>query len=252
MRQHAPRRSAAVAASRSRLGIPADAPVVGSIFRLNEEKRPFLWIETAREVAELRPDCHFVIFGAGPMRAKVHVAAGSSGLGGNLHCPGTIADTALGLSLLDLFLLTSRAEGTPNVVLEASALGIPVVATEAGGTREAIDEGVTGYLVEPAEPAVIAKRIAQVLQAADWRARVQAAGPAFVARRFGLDRMISETLALVWPAAGLRRQAAGRTSAASAGWSTHMRNHSSSISSAHSRVLMLIAPLTCSSSSRCT
>ena len=186
----------AVAALRSRLGIPADAPVVGSIFRLNEEKRPLLWIETAREVAKLRPDCHFVIFGAGPMRADVDVAAGSSGLGGKLHCPGTIADTALGLSLLDLFLLTSRAEGTPNVVLEASALGIPVVATEAGGTREAIDEGVTGYLVEPAEPAVIAKRIVQVLQAADWRARVQAAGPAFVKRRFGLDRMISETLAL--------------------------------------------------------
>jgi glycosyltransferase involved in cell wall biosynthesis len=193
MRRAAP---PAVAALRNRLGIPPDAPVVGSIYRLSEEKRPLLWIETAREVAKLRPDCHFVIFGAGPMRAEVDVAAGRSGLGRNLHCPGTIADTALGLSLLDVFLLTSRAEGTPNVVLEASALGIAVVATAAGGTREAIDEGVTGYLVEPAEPAVIAKRIAQVLQAADWRARVQAAGPAFAERHFGLDRMISETLAL--------------------------------------------------------
>jgi glycosyltransferase involved in cell wall biosynthesis len=193
MRRSAPQ---AVAAQRARLGIPPDAPVVGSIYRLNEEKRPLLWIETAREVAKLRPDCHFVIFGTGPMRAEIEVAAGRSGLGGKLHCPGTIADTALGLSLLDVFLLTSRAEGTPNVVLEASALGIPVVATAAGGTREAIDEGVTGYLVEPAEPAVIAKCIGQVLQAVDWRARVQIAGPAFVERRFGLDRMIAETLAL--------------------------------------------------------
>jgi glycosyltransferase involved in cell wall biosynthesis len=169
---------------------------LGSIFRLNEEKRPLLWIETAREVAKLRPDCHFVIFGAGPMRGEIETAAGRSGLGGNLHCPGTIADTALGLSLLDVFLLTSRAEGTPNVVLEASALGIPVVATAAGGTREAIDEGVTGYLVEPAEPADIAKRIVTILHDEAWRTGVRIAGPEFVMRCFGLDRMIAETLAL--------------------------------------------------------
>jgi glycosyltransferase involved in cell wall biosynthesis len=186
----------AVAGLRARLGIPPGVPVVGSIFRLNEEKRPLLWIETAREVANVRPDCHFVIFGSGPMRKAVETAADSEGLAGKLHCPGTIADTALGLSLLDAFLLTSRAEGTPNVVIEASALGIPVVATAAGGTREAIEEGVTGYLIDSAEPAVIAKRIVQILQAADWRASVQTAGPAFVERRFGLDRMIAETLAL--------------------------------------------------------
>jgi len=186
----------AVAGLRARLRIPLGAPVVGSIYRLSDEKRPLLWVEAAREVAKTRPDCHFVIFGSGPMRKQIEAAAGRGGLRRNLHCPGTIADTALGLSLLDVFLLTSRAEGTPNVVLEASALGVPVVATEAGGTREAIAEGVTGYLVEPAEPAAIAKRIVLILQDEDWRARVQVAGPELVARRFGLDRMIAETLAL--------------------------------------------------------
>jgi glycosyltransferase involved in cell wall biosynthesis len=186
----------AVAQLRARLGIPPDAPVVGSIYRLSEEKRPLLWIETAHEVGKIRPDCHFVIFGSGSMRKEIEVAAGRAGLAGNLHCPGTIADTALGLSLFDVFLLTSRAEGTPNVLLEASTLGIPVVATEAGGTREAIAEGVTGYLIEQAEPAVIAERILHILQAEDWRAGVQIAGPDFVQRRFGLDRMIAETLEL--------------------------------------------------------
>jgi len=186
----------AVARLRARLGIPPDAPIVGSIYRFNEEKRPLLWIETAREIGKIRRDCHFVIFGSGPMRKEIEAAVTRAGLAGNLHCPGTIEDTCLGLTLFDVLLLTSRAEGTPNVVLEASTLGVPVVATEAGGTREAIEEGVTGYLIERAEPTLIAKRILQILQDENWRAEVKLAGPNFVTRRFGLDRMIAETLEL--------------------------------------------------------
>jgi glycosyltransferase involved in cell wall biosynthesis len=186
----------AVARLRGHLGIPPDAPVIGSIYRFNEEKRPFLWIETAREVVKIRRDCHFVIFGTGPLRKEIEAAAARAGLAAFLHFPGSIADTALGLSLFDVFLLTSRVEGTPNVVLEASSLGLPVVATDAGGTREAIDEGVTGYLIEQADPAVIADRLLQILQAKEWRIGVQITGPSFVARHFGLDRMIAETLDL--------------------------------------------------------
>jgi glycosyltransferase involved in cell wall biosynthesis len=181
---------------RARLGIPPGAPVIGSIYRFSEEKRPLLWIETAIEVAKARPDCHFIIFGSGPMRKRVEILGRRGRLVKKLHLPGAISDTALGLSLFDVLLLTSRAEGTPNVVLEASALGIPVVATEAGGTREAIEEGVTGYVIEQAQPSVIANAVLQVLQAPDWRARLENAGPDFVQRRFGLDRMIAETLRL--------------------------------------------------------
>ncbi len=193
MRRADPR---AIAALRARLGIPPEAPVVGSIFRLSEEKRPLLWIEVARKVAKRRPDCHFVIFGSGPLLNEIETAADRNGLAGNVHCPGMILDVAGGLSVFDVFLLTSRAEGTPNVVLEASALGVSVVATDAGGMREAIEEGVTGFVVQPADAAVIAERILQILQAPDWRARARTAGPHFIERRFGLDRMIAETLKL--------------------------------------------------------
>ena len=74
------------------------------------------------------------------------------GIGECFHTPGTIENTETGLSLLDVFLLTSAFEGTPNVVLEATCLGVPVVATEAGGTREAIEEGVTGHVVRRPTP----------------------------------------------------------------------------------------------------
>jgi glycosyltransferase involved in cell wall biosynthesis len=185
-----------VAALRARLGIPPDAPVVGSIYRLHEEKRPLLWIETAREIARRVPDCHFVLFGSGLMRKQVEAAIEATGLSQSLHWAPVIEDAALGLSLFDVFLLTSRVEGTPNVLIEASSLGIPVVVTDSGGSREAVEEGVTGYVLASPDPAAIAERVLGVLQARDWRAAVATAGPAFVQRRFGLDRMIEETMML--------------------------------------------------------
>jgi glycosyltransferase involved in cell wall biosynthesis len=137
-----------------------------------------------------------VIFGAGPLQEKSLALAARRGLGARLHFPGTISDAALGLSLLDAFLLTSRFEGTPNVVLEASILGVPVVATEAGGTREAIAPGVTGLLVEEHDLRRIADAVLSILSDPAWAPRAREEGPRFVAERFGLARMLDETLRL--------------------------------------------------------
>jgi glycosyltransferase involved in cell wall biosynthesis len=186
----------AVAELRARLGIPPGVPVVGSIYRFFPEKRPLLWLEVALAVARVRPDCHFVVFGDGPLRHTTEVAARRSAVAKTFHSPGGIDEVATGLSLLDVFVLTSKFEGTPNVILEASLLGVPVVATEAGGTRETIDQGVTGYVVDPPDPAAIADRVLRALEQSPWRARVRTEGPIFIERRFGLGRMIDETLAL--------------------------------------------------------
>ena len=161
-----------------------------------------LWVEAAAEIAKHRPECHFVVFGDGPLQQAARNAAREFGMGECFHTPGTIENTETGLSLLDVFVLTSAFEGTPNVVLEATCLGVPVVATEAGGTREAIEEGVTGHVVAAAEPAEIAKRVLAVLGDAQWRSRVKIEGPRFVEERFGLGRMIKETLALYGPNEG--------------------------------------------------
>jgi glycosyltransferase involved in cell wall biosynthesis/2-polyprenyl-3-methyl-5-hydroxy-6-metoxy-1,4-benzoquinol methylase len=184
---------------RAALGIPETAPVIGSVFRLYDEKQPLLWVETAALVARARPDCHFVIVGAGPLRGAVLKRAHQGGFAERLHCPGTSAEASGYLSIFDVFLLTSRAEGTPNVVLEASLAGVPVVATAAGGTAETIDDGVTGLLVRDASAATLAARLLEVLDDAAWRESVEEAGPAFVNRCFGLERMVEETLAVYGP-----------------------------------------------------
>ena len=182
-----------VQALRARLGLATETRVVGSIFRFYAEKRPELWIETACEVARRLPDCHFVIFGDGPMKQSVAQAARNSGFENRLHLPGTIDDVASALASFDVFLLTSELEGTPNVVLESSLLGVPVVATDAGGTRETIRDGVTGYVVV-AQARALADKIVAVIDDDKWRAQARHTGPTFVNEQFGLKRMIDETL----------------------------------------------------------
>ena len=185
----------AIAALKAKLGIPDNATVVGSIFRFYAEKQPLLWVETAARVSVLHSNCHFVVFGEGPLQAEALVAATKCGLAGRVHFPGNIENSELGLSLFDVFLLTSKFEGTPNVVLEASLLGIPVVATDTGGTREAIEDGKTGYVAR-ADSNELARHVLNVLDDASWRSKVTIAGPAFVKERFGLARMLDETLTL--------------------------------------------------------
>lgn len=186
----------AVEALRRSVGVPEGAPVIGAVFRFYDEKRPLLWVETASIVARQNPDCHFVVFGTGPLRGEMEKAAAAAGFADRLHLPGTITETSVGLSMFDAFLLTSSFEGTPNVVLEASILGIPVVATDAGGTREAVSEGVTGSVAPRADPQLLADRLLGILSDPARWSQVRRTGPSFVESRFGLDRMLRETLAL--------------------------------------------------------
>ncbi|WP_295392834.1 glycosyltransferase [uncultured Thiodictyon sp.] len=181
---------------RAALGVPEGAPLVGSVFRLYDEKRPLLWVEMAALVARSHPAAHFVVFGTGPLQARARALGNRRGLGERLHLPGTTQEPQLAMSAMDLFVLTSSFEGTPNVVLEAQLLGVPVVATEAGGTREALDQGRTGWLVEQPTPAALAERVLAVLADPTWRERARTEAPRFVATRFGLQRMIDETLGL--------------------------------------------------------
>jgi glycosyltransferase involved in cell wall biosynthesis len=185
-----------VASFRIALGIPNAAPVVGSVFRLYDEKRPLLWVEMAAQVGRQYPNAHFVIFGTGPLRDQVRAMAEQYNIGGRFHLPGTTQKPHLAISAMDVFVLTSCFEGTPNVILEAQLLGVPVVATDAGGTREALDQGQTGWLVEDATPTALADRVLTVLADPEWRARARDGAPRFVAERFGLERMIQETRAL--------------------------------------------------------
>ena len=105
-------------------------------------------------------------------------------------------DPRVALAVMDVFLLVSRAEGLPNVLIEAQAQGVPVVTTAAGGAAEAVDPGRTGFIVPEANPSELASAVICVLDDARWSDAARRHGPSFAATRFGLTSMIHETLRL--------------------------------------------------------
>lgn len=185
-----------VSTYRDSLGIPPNAPVVGSIFRFWEEKRPMLWLKAAREIAKLVPDAHFLLIGEGPMRKEMERFVRKTGLENKVRMPGARTDIATPLSSMTAFVLTSKFEGTPNVVLEAQWLGLPVVATDAGGTREAIEEGITGWCCNTPDAAEIAAKTKDVLSDGSFLQQSRERGPRFVDREFSMNNMIDRTLSL--------------------------------------------------------
>jgi glycosyltransferase involved in cell wall biosynthesis len=186
----------AVKAFRAVLGIPGEAFVVGGVFRLEAEKRPLLWIDTAAAVARRVPDAWFVIFGQGSLLEQMRAAAERSGLAGRLIMPGLTDDILLVMSTIDVLLLTSFGEGLPNVLLEAQWTGTPVVTTDVGGATEAIDPRVTGWAIASDSAQDLARQIIWLYANPEPRRAVRDQGPAFVRRRFGVERMVCETASL--------------------------------------------------------
>ncbi len=183
-----------VDAYRETLGIPGSGRTVGAVFRLYEEKDPALWVRAAAELGRRRDDLWFLLVGTGPLNDELRSIARDMDIGDRLILPGTHKNPAVPLALMDVFLMTSRFEGTPNVLMEAQALGIPVVATSAGGVEETMLDGITGIVVRKRSPTVLADALEKVLSDHAWTMRAQKHGPELIASRFGLERMISETM----------------------------------------------------------
>ncbi|HXE16885.1 MAG TPA: tetratricopeptide repeat protein [Stellaceae bacterium] len=171
---------------RDALNIPANASVLGSVFRMSEEKRPLLWVETAAALAKRDPRAHFIVCGDGPMRHDMAELAAASGLRDRLHLPGQQTPIAPWYLAMDAVLLTSRHEGLPNVLLEAQCLGRPVVAPDVGGMSDAVLHGVTGWIVPDADAATLAERVAFCLGNSDWAANAREKARAFVTENFSM------------------------------------------------------------------
>jgi len=197
----------AAQAVRSRLGIPESAPLVGGIFRFYPEKRPLLWVDVAARVLRSNPEAWFVLFGQGILEREIAKAAWNLGLAHRLLRPGIVDDVLPVMRALDVFLLTSYGEGVPNVVLEAQWAGTPVVATKAGGVEEALDPGMSGWIVDPPDADRLAQCVSWLLADPSAQAQARFAGPELIRTRFGLQRMINETV----QAYDLRRVASGES-----------------------------------------
>jgi len=181
-------------AARKKLGLRESDKVVVGAFRLSPEKRPLLWIDTAAEIRAALRDAKFLVCGVGPELDAMKRRALRRGLEGAIQFLGACEDMHTIFSAADVVLQTSLQEGTPNVLIEAQASGLPVVTTPAYGAAEAVQNGVTGYVVDAGRAKPIAHAVLGVLNDAAFAASARAAARPFIEERFGYQRMIDDTL----------------------------------------------------------
>jgi glycosyltransferase involved in cell wall biosynthesis len=174
------------------LGIPADAPVVGTVGRLTEVKRQDLLLHAFARLRARVPTAHLMVVGEGPLRSSLQDLAARLGLAGAAHFTGYQAETERFYPAMDVFALTSRSEGIPQAVLEASVAGLPVVASRVGGVPEVIEDGQTGLLFSDGDEDALTTRLALLFGDGDRARRLGAAGRERVAARFDV-RLMAET-----------------------------------------------------------
>lgn len=126
---------------RLRMGIPPDSVVLGSVGRLDETKRPDIFLDAFERISGEFPNAHLLFVGDGPLMPALRGLAATLRIADRVHFAGFQQNPEQYLALLDIFVLTSRMEGMPLSVLEAAAVGVPVIASRVGGLEEMSDKG---------------------------------------------------------------------------------------------------------------
>ncbi|MEM9466188.1 MAG: glycosyltransferase [Actinomycetota bacterium] len=206
------RARAARADVRAELGANDDDVVVMCVANLRREKALDQLVEAARRACADAPTLRFALVGQGPLAADVDRWIAEAGLGDRFTALGYRTDVARLLSGADLFTLSSRHEGLPVAIMEALALGLPIVATAAGGVPDAVDDA--GLIVSVDDPEALASAYVRLAAAPDERREL---GRRAMVRgeRFSVTRAIEE-IAAVYDAA-TNASAGGSASGTSAG-----------------------------------
>ncbi|HWC14342.1 MAG TPA: glycosyltransferase family 4 protein [Actinomycetota bacterium] len=185
--------SADRAEARRLLELPDDALVVGWVGRHFEQKRPQHVIEVARRVVERVPRAMFVLIGDGPLLERSRAAASGDR---RIRVVGHRSDVDRLYAAFDLFLLASAWEGLPRTVLEAQAAGVPVVATDVNGVREAVRPGETGYLAPAGDIDQLAERVSRLLENGEERVRLSENAKRTIDAEYSEEHTIAATARL--------------------------------------------------------
>jgi len=176
---------------RHELGIDNETKVVGVVARLHPQKGHCYLIEAAQKIVKSHPKVKFVFVGDGELREELQTLVKQKGLTEFFQFLGFRKDVKDLLRVFDVFVLPSLYEGLPNVILEAMASGLPVVATAVDGTVELIENDKSGYLVEPRNPAILSEKITTLLQDERIRKNFGKSGRMRVEKDYSLDLQVS-------------------------------------------------------------
>jgi glycosyltransferase involved in cell wall biosynthesis len=164
--------------------------LIASVARLEPQKDPETLIAAFARVVSGRERCHLLLAGDGRLRGRAESLSGRLGLSARVRFLGQQNDVSELLCAVDIFALASRWEGHPVSVMEAMAAGLPVVATRVGGVPDLVEEGVSGLLVPPGDPAALGQALA-CLADAPPRRRSMAKAAKLRGAGFSADRMVT-------------------------------------------------------------
>jgi len=173
------------------LGIWAGRRVVTFVGRLERQKGVRWLIESAPEWLERLPNHDLLLVGQGPLKPELERLTEKLGIPGRVHFAGWRPDVPEILAASELLVLPSEWEGMPNVVLEAMASRLPVVASDVEGIRELLGEGAKLQTVRFGDDRALAERLLRLLSDPHLAAELGAANRERAEQQFGIDRMVA-------------------------------------------------------------
>lgn len=170
---------------------------LGGVMRLDEVKRPLLWIDAAAAVLAKIPRARIVIVGDGPFRPRMERRAESLGIKDRCLFAGRSTCVGYWLSKMDTLMLLSEFEGLPNVLIEAQLAGVPVVTSAAGGAPETLIPGKTGAVVGvDASAFEVSEAVARLATRPEELKGMGVLARQWAGEAFPIQRMLSKTLDL--------------------------------------------------------
>lgn len=181
-------------ALRQKLGFDKENLLVGMVANLRPVKDHKTFLNAAKLVLEKIPNAKFVLVGEGSEREKLEKMVEGCGLSGHVVFVGGVSNPREYFGVFDVSVLTSKTEGFSNSIIEAMAEGVPVVASNVGGNPEVVEDGVSGFLVNPGDAEKFAERIVKLCAVAELRLKIGEAGRMRVKNSFSFDGMINNIL----------------------------------------------------------
>lgn len=172
---------------------PGTGPLVLYIGRLVEEKDPLNLLEGFRLASERLPEARLEIVGNGPFRRALEARIKGYSLQSRVRLLPGSADVRQHMKRASLFVLASTQEASPNVIIEAMAMGLPVVATRVGGIPELVEDGRTGILVEPRDPRALSDAVTSVMSDEALRRRMGLQGRQRAVTFHSMEKMVRDT-----------------------------------------------------------
>jgi glycosyltransferase involved in cell wall biosynthesis len=162
--------------ARAELGIPRDAPVIGTVASMRPPKALHVLVDAFVELLRSMPEARLLMVGDGESRSEVESYAQRRGLGERVIFTGNRPDVPALIDAFDVSALSSVSEGTPLFIFESMAQGRAVVSTAVGGVPEVIEDGRSGLLVPPGDPRALASALESLLRDSSRREAIAAGG----------------------------------------------------------------------------